>query len=220
MARGGTKQSDRGGSKREQIVEAAMRTITEVGFSRASTRAIAAEGGFNQALIHYHFGSLNALWLAVIDHTSALRMERYRSAVENASTLEDMVEIAVTIYREDLESGQMTVISELIAGSLSEPDLGRGIVERMQPWIGFVQEVITKLIRNTPFEMMIPTREAASALVAFYMGVNLLTRLEPDRSSVDPLFETARRFAPLISPMLAGVAENPQDPTSSRAASS
>ncbi|MBW3595318.1 MAG: TetR/AcrR family transcriptional regulator [Actinobacteria bacterium] len=202
VARGGTRQANRAGSKREQIIDAAIKTLIEVGFSRASTRAIAATGGFNQALIHYHFGSLNGLWLAVVDHTSEVRMERYRAAVESASSLEEMVEIAVTIYREDLESGQMTVISELIAGSLSEPELGPGIVERMQPWIAFVEEVIAKLLRGTAFEAMVPTREAASALVAFYMGVNLLTRLEPDRSSVDPLFETARRFAPLISPML------------------
>ena len=206
VARGAARPSDKvskGASKREQIIEAAMATLIDVGFSRASTRTIAAAGGFNQALIHYHFGSLNALWLAVIDHTSAVRMERYRAAVDAASSLEEMVEIAVTIYREDLESGHITVISELIAGSLSEPDLGPGIVDRMQPWIEFVEDVITKLLRGTTFEPMVPTREAASALVAFYMGVNLLTRLEPDRSSVDPLFETARRFAPLISPMLA-----------------
>ena len=209
MARSGSKPGTKGPHKRQQIVEAAMATLIEVGFSRASTRAIATRGGFNQALIHYHFGSLNALWLAVVDHTSAVRMDRYRAAVEQAGSLEDMVDVAVTIYREDLESGQMTVISELIAGSLSEPDLGPGIVDRMQPWIGFVEEVILKLVRGTSFEPMIPTREAASALVAFYMGVNLLTRLESDRRNVDALFETARRFAPLISPMLA---TGPGDP--------
>lgn len=203
MARAGTKTRDRGAAKREQIIQAAIVTIQEQGFSRASTRAIAAAGGFNQALIHYHFGSLNALWLAVIDHTSALRMERYRAAAEAAHSLEEMVEVAITIYREDLESGQMTIISELIGGSLSEPDLAAGIVERMQPWIAFVESVIDRLVGETPFEAMIPKREAASALVAFYMGVNLLTRLEPDRSNVDVLFETAQRFAPLLSPMLA-----------------
>ena len=203
MARAGTKTMDRGAAKREQIIQAAIATIQEQGFSRSSTRAIAATGSFNQALIHYHFGSLTALWLAVIDHTSALRMERYRAAAEAAHSLEEMVEVAITIYREDLESGQMTIISELIGGSLSEPDLAAGIVERMQPWIAFVESVIDRLIGGTPFEAMIPKREAASALVAFYMGVNLLTRLEPDRSNVDVLFETAQRFAPLVSPMLA-----------------
>ena len=202
MVRAGARQAQRGAAKREQIIEAAMATLREEGFSRASTRAIATRGGFNQALIHYHFGSLNALWLAVIDHTSALRMKRYRAAADEAQTLEEMVEVAISIYRDDLETGQMTIISELIGGSLAEPELGAGIVERMQPWIAFVEEVIDKLIGGTPFEALIPRREAASALVAFYTGVNLLTRLETDRSNVDALFETARRFAPMISPLL------------------
>lgn len=202
VARARPKQPDRKKAKREQIIGAAMASLQDLGFSRASTRAIAERGGFNQALIHYYFGSLNALWLAVIDHTSAIRMERYRSAVEEAQTLEEMVEVAITIYREDLESGQMTIISELIGGSLSEPELSEGILERMKPWIAFVEEVIAKLVAGSPFEQMIPKREAASALVAFYMGVNLLTRLETDRSNVDALFETARNFAPLVSPLL------------------
>lgn len=202
VARARPKQPDRKKAKREQIVGAAMASLQNLGFSRASTRAIAERGGFNQALIHYYFGSLNSLWLAVIDHTSAIRMERYRSAVEEAQTLEEMVEVAITIYREDLESGQMTIISELIGGSLSEPELSEGILERMKPWIAFVEEVIGKLVAGSPFEQMIPKREAASALVAFYMGVNLLTRLETDRSNVDALFETARNFAPLVSPLL------------------
>ncbi|MGH2806870.1 MAG: TetR/AcrR family transcriptional regulator [Actinomycetota bacterium] len=192
----------RGAAKRDQIVAAAFETLQEVGFSKASTRAIAATGGFNQALIHYHFGSLTALWLAVVDQSAAIRMERYRAAVTDATTLEEMVEVAATIYREDREGGHITVISELIAGSLSDAELAAGLVARMQPWIEFVEEVIDKLIGDTPFAAMIPKRDAAAALVAFYMGANLLIRLEPDRATVDSMFETAQRFAPLISPML------------------
>ena len=202
MAKGQAKQIDRGAAKKEQIIEAALATLIDVGFSRASTRAIATTGGFNQALIHYHFGSLTALWLAVIDHRSAIRMERYKAAIEETGTLEEMVDVAISVYREDLESGQMTMISELVGASLSEPELGKGIVERMQPWISFVEDVIDKLLAGSPIQSVIPKREAAAALVSFYLGVNLLTRLNPDRSDVDALFDTARRFAPLVSPML------------------
>lgn len=198
----GSGKPRRGSAKKDQIVAAAFETLQEVGYSKASTRAIAAKGGFNQALIHYHFGSLTALWLAVVDQSAAIRMERYRAAVEQATTLEEMVDVAATIYREDLAGGHITVISELIAGSLSDPELAAGLVERMQPWITFVEEVIEKLIGDTPLAPMIPKRDAAAALVAFYMGANLLIRLEPDRATVDSLFETAQRFAPLLSPML------------------
>ena len=202
MARSRSDNRARGDAKRTQIIEAAMAALVDLGFSRASTRAIAERGGFNQALIHYYFGSLNALWLAVIDHTSAIRMERYRAAVAEAGDLEQIVDVAVTIYREDLESGQMTIISELVAGSLSEPDLGKGIVDRMEPWVDFVGDVLSKLLDGSPLAQLIPKRESAIALVSLYLGVNLLTRLEPDRVKTDALFETARGFAPLLSPLL------------------
>ncbi len=202
VARGRSDQGERSSAKREQIIQAAISTLVEVGFSRASTRAIAATGGFNQALIHYHFGSLNALWLAALDHTSKLRMERYQAASADAGSIEELVEVAVSIYKEDLESGHMTVVSELVAGSLSEPELGPAIVERMEPWIAFVEGIIHKVLAGTPFEMLIPKREAASALVAFYLGVNMLSRLESDHARIDSWFETARRLTPTLSPML------------------
>ncbi|MEA2933018.1 MAG: hypothetical protein QOI56_1803, partial [Actinomycetota bacterium] len=37
-----------------RIVEAALQTLKEKGFTATSARAIAATGGFNQALVFYH----------------------------------------------------------------------------------------------------------------------------------------------------------------------
>ena len=129
-------------------------------------------------------------------------MDRYRAAVSEADNLEELVDVATTIYREDFESGQMTLISELVAASLSEPELGEGILDRMGPWVDFVEEVLRKILNGSPLAAFVPTREAATALIAFYLGVNLMTRLEPDRSTTDSLFSTARNFAELASPML------------------
>ena len=47
----------------QTIVKAALETLREEGFAGASSRAIARRGGFNQALIFYHFGSLANLLL-------------------------------------------------------------------------------------------------------------------------------------------------------------
>ena len=129
-------------------------------------------------------------------------MARYEAAVAGAETLEEMVEVAVSIYREDLATGHITVVSELIAGSLSHPDLGPEIVARMEPWIDFTESVIGKVLAGSPFEAMIPARHAARALVSFYLGVNLLTHIDRDAAQVDGLFEMARTLAPLLSPML------------------
>ena len=186
---------------RSRIIEAALETLKREGFAGTSARAVARTGDFNQALIFYHFGSLHGLLLAALDHTSEQRMARYRAAVEGAKTLEELVDVASTVYREDLATGHITVVSELIAGSLAHPDLGPQVVARMEPWIAFTEDVIATATRDSPLATMIPARHAARALVAFYLGVNLLTHIDRDDAHVDALFELARALAPVVSPL-------------------
>src|SRR5580700_3047189 len=73
-----------------QIAEAALQTLKEKGFAGASAREIAGIGGFNQALIFYHFASVQRALLAALDLVSARRMEAYGPAFERARTLPEL----------------------------------------------------------------------------------------------------------------------------------
>src|SRR3954452_7573335 len=94
---------------KEQIVEAALRTLASEGFAGATSRAIAREGKFNQALVFYYFGSLDNLLLAALDRTSEERLEHYRSAVGTASTLTELLDVAARAYRDDRKSRHVAV---------------------------------------------------------------------------------------------------------------
>ena len=188
----------KGHETRARIVEAALDVLKEEGFSGASARTIAARGGFNQALVFYHFGSVHSLLLAALDATSERRMERYASAVAAAGSLAEMVHIAREIYREDLESGHITVLSEMIAGSITDPQLGPQVTARMQPWIEFAAQAIERAVADTPLAGLLPARDLAFALVAFYIGIDLLTALDGDRSRAENLFVLAENFLPQI----------------------
>jgi AcrR family transcriptional regulator len=107
-----------------RIVDAALQTLKEKGFTATSARAIAASGGFNQALVFYHFGSVNDLLLAALDRTSEQRMVRYKAAVDAVHTLPDLLRVASEMYREDLDGDHVAVLAELIAGSSSAPEPG------------------------------------------------------------------------------------------------
>jgi AcrR family transcriptional regulator len=192
----------RAGRTRAQLVGAALETLREEGFAGATSRAIARAGGFNQALIFYHFGSVDALLLAALDATSAERMQRYREAVEAAESIEDLAEVAARIYREDSESGHMTVVSQLVAGSLTRPDLAPEVLARMEPWIDFAEEALVKVVAGTALEGALPTRELAHAAVTFYLGVNLLAGLDPHHERMDAFFEQVQALAPLLAPFL------------------
>src|SRR3954463_14280312 len=63
---------------RNQILRAAFDTLEDKGFAAATSRAVAERGGFNQALVFYYFGSMDALLLAALDWTNERRREPVR----------------------------------------------------------------------------------------------------------------------------------------------
>ena len=201
MAQATTEQ----GGRRAQMIEAAIESLKEVGYTGTSIREIARRGGFNSALISYYFGGLHGLLLAALDHSSAIRMRRYTEAVERSTSLEEMMDVARQIYREDVEGGHITIFTEMVAASLAHPELAPELIARSEPWLDFVEGAVRKAAGDNPVFQMVPAREIAYAILCFYLGVNLMTQLDEDNSRVEGLFDLAGRFAPVVAQMLGSV---------------
>jgi AcrR family transcriptional regulator len=185
-----------------QIAEAALQTLKEKGFAGASAREIASTGGFNQALIFYHFGSVQRALLAALDLVSARRMGTYGPAFEQARTLPELASLARTIYAEDLENGYVTVLGEMVAGGVSDAELGGEVVARLQPWIEMVAGKLRELLAGSPFESMLPAGDMAFAIVALYLGVDMLSHLEGEHARAESLLDLGERYAPLVGALL------------------
>ena len=188
---------------KERLVEAALATLKEEGYGGTTARAIAGRAGVNQALIYYYFGDIKNLLLAALDETSAKRMASYEALLEKTETIEDLVQLAKDIYREDLAAGHVTVLSELIAGSLQHKEMGPEVLKRLRPWIDFAAQSIEKVTRDTVLEKLVPARDVAVGIVAFYLGVDLLHQLDPEDSPADRLFDHASRLAPALGMLMA-----------------
>ena len=193
---------DRKLERRTQMIEAAIESLRDVGYAGTTIREIARRGGFNSALISYYFGGLHGLLLAALDHSSSIRMERYATAVESSSTLEELMAVARQIYREDVEGGHITIFTEMVAASLAHKELAPELIARSEPWLDFVEGAIRKAAGDNPLLQVVPPREIAYAVLCFYLGVNLMTQLNEDNEQVESLFELANNLAPLVSPML------------------
>jgi AcrR family transcriptional regulator len=183
---------------RARIVEAAVQTIKERGFAATSARAIAATGGFNQALVFYHFGSVNDLLIAALDHTSELRMARYRAAIDSVDTLPELLAVASAAYREDIEGGHIRVLAEMIAGASAMPELGPEIAARMRPWITFTEEAVARVMAGSSLGPLVPCADLAFAIVSLYLGAAMLSHLMDDSAPAESLFRTGARVGPLL----------------------
>jgi AcrR family transcriptional regulator len=189
---------------RERILDAAFETLRKDGFARTSARSIARTGGFNQALIFYHFGSVNDLLMTALDRISRARMERYRETLSAAPGPAELAAICRRLYAEDVDSGHSTVLAELFAASGSDPALRAQMLERMQPWLDFTESLIERFLEGSPFARLVDARAAAGAVLAMYIGVDLLTHLDGDRSRAAAMFDTGDRLAATLGALVGG----------------
>ncbi|SRR6266511_1624036 len=187
---------------KQQILEAAFETLKEEGFAATTSRAVARRGGFNPALVFYYFGSMDALLLAALDWTNELRLTAYRERLADATTVEAVLSAAEQLFEEDLASGHITVVSQMIAGSVGRLELAPQMLERMQPWLELCEQTLERVAADSPLTAAFPRKELAYGIVTFYLGANLLTHLEADRARIDALATRLRELEPLVSGLL------------------
>jgi AcrR family transcriptional regulator len=182
----------------EKLLEATLEALRTKGFAGASARTIAGLAGVNPGLIFYHYGTLDDLLLAAMQASSEARLERYRPAAERVSTLADLVALLRDIYREDVASGHVRVVSEMVAGSVSRPQLAEPVMAQMEPWVQLAERCVERAMEGSPLLSVAPPRDLAMAAVTFYLGANLMSHLGSDSPVVEDLLGAGERVAPLL----------------------
>ncbi len=204
MGRSGTKSavgrpvSSGARETRETLVRAAVAALIEEGYAGASAREIARRAGCNQGLVFYHFGTVANLLLAALDEVSATRRVRYQAAVDRADGIGELVGAAAAVFEEDLDAGHMAVLAEMIAGASSTPGLAGEVAARIAPWHRFTAEALRGVLDASPLSTLVEPDVAAHAVVALYLGLELLAHLDGDRAPALALFDRARQLAALI----------------------
>ena len=191
--------TERAEQTRAALVGAALATLKSEGFAKTTARAIAQRAGVNQALVFYHYGGVNDLLLAALESSSQERLAAYREALAEVTSLEEASARAAELYREDVAGGHVTVLAELVGASLAHPELAPRLVERMEPWFAFTRETLGRLLGGSPLEALVPVRETSFVVVALFLGLNLLNRLDPEGAETQQLFDALQRAAPLFS---------------------
>ncbi len=188
-----------GNETRRILVDAAIETLKAEGFAGTSARAIATRAGCNQALVFYHFGSVVDLLLAALDEVSARRLDRYTAAARSITNPSELLAVGAEVFREDMDNGYVTVLVEMIAGASATPGLGPEVARRIAPWREFARDAIGSGLGDSPLASLLPLGDLSHAVVALYLGLEMLSHLDGDRSPATSLFEHAGRLTPLLA---------------------
>jgi len=197
------RRNEAGDQMRARIVDAGLRTLIERGYAATSVRTIATTGGFSPALVFYHFGSVDALLLAVLDRVSAERLARYRAQLESVTTVQALATAMQELYAEDLDIGQLTAVQEVVAAMAFDPALGAEIVRRMQPWIDFASGLAERVLAGSPLKGFVDPAVIGSAVIALYFGLEIMARMRGgDTSGSRALMVALDQSAPWIDMLL------------------
>jgi AcrR family transcriptional regulator len=78
---------------RTRLVEAAEQLMREEGYAAVTSRRVASQAGLKPQLVHYHFGSMDDLFLAIVERGAQQMTERFERALTAGHPLHDLWEL-------------------------------------------------------------------------------------------------------------------------------
>ncbi|MFI8877464.1 TetR/AcrR family transcriptional regulator [Streptomyces sp. NPDC055243] len=158
---------------KEKLLEGALRTLTEQGIAKTSARTIAAAAGVNQALVFYHFGSVDELLAAACRHGSEQRVSRYRERLDAVSSLAELLEFGREMHEEERAAGHVAVLGQLLAGAQTQPRLAPATAAGLALWIEEIEKVLIRVFSATPLGEFADPAGLARAVAASFVGIEL-----------------------------------------------
>jgi AcrR family transcriptional regulator len=126
---------------RASIIEAARSTLLAVGSANLSTRAVAEAAEVPLSQIHYHFGSKQQLILAVLDAENRRLLDRQAAMFAGPEPLSVQWERACDYLEEDLASGYVRILQEMIAAGWADPEVAASVRDFVGGWYRLLSDV-------------------------------------------------------------------------------
>ena len=127
---------------RSLLLEAAEQCLRRYGYSGLSTRRVAETAAMPLSQIHYHFGSKDALVLALLEQQNERLLARQRATFATELSLSKQWEKACDYLDQDLASGYVSVLQEMIAAGWSNPKIATAVRQCLAGWYALLSQVV------------------------------------------------------------------------------
>ncbi len=179
------------------LLDAARRCLRESGYSGLSTRRVAEAAMMPLSQIHYHFGSKEALILAVLEHQNRRLLERQEATFAADLPLWKRWEKACDYLDEDLASGYVRVLQEMIAAGWSNADIAAAVRKLLSGWYALLNRVAKEAAQR--FGSLAPLKaDDIGCLVGnAFLGCEALLLLGFEEEGM-PIRRALRRFGTVL----------------------
>ncbi|MET8025804.1 TetR/AcrR family transcriptional regulator [Streptomyces avermitilis] len=156
-----------------KLLEGALRALSEQGIAKTSARTIAAAAGVNQALVFYHFGSVDELLAAACRHGAEQVVARYRARLDEVGTLAELLALGRELHEQEKAVGHVAMLGQLLAGAQTQPRLAPATAAGLDLWIAEIEKVLTRVLTPTPLGEFADPAGLARAVAASFVGIEL-----------------------------------------------
>jgi AcrR family transcriptional regulator len=183
---------------RGRLIAATLAVLTAHGYSGLSTRRVAEAAGMPMSQIRYHFGSKEGMILALFEAMNVALIDRQQTLFQDtAQSLSQKWDRACDYLEEDLASGYVRILQELIAAGWSDPVIRERVCRGIDGWY----DLITGLAREAEsrFGTLAPLEpgDFTALIGAAFLGAESQILLGRD-SDAAPHRRALRRFGAVL----------------------
>jgi AcrR family transcriptional regulator len=152
----------------DALLDAAERLLVGVGYAAITTRRLADEAGVNHGLVHYYFGSNDALLVRALERFTERLIDRQRELyASDRPFLEKWRTAMEFLVSEDLAYEKIWL--ELQALAWNRPDLRERLAHVNAEWRAVLTEAFAEPHRELGLEL--PLEALVSLVMTFNLGI-------------------------------------------------
>ncbi|HEX6840484.1 MAG TPA: helix-turn-helix domain-containing protein [Stellaceae bacterium] len=182
---------------RTLLLEAAEKCLREYGYSGLSTRRVAEAAAMPLSQIHYHFGSKEAMVLALLEHQNRRLLDRQEATFAAELPLWKRWEKACDYLDEDIASGYVRVLQEMIATGWSNPEIAAAVRKFLAGWYVLLNRMAREAAQQFGSLGSLKPDDIASLVGSAFMGGEAMLLLGFEEEGM-PIRRALRRFGTLL----------------------
>jgi len=183
------------------LLEAAKKVLHQKGYSGLSTRDVAAAAGAPLSQIHYHFGSKQGLVLALFEYLNAQLLDRQDALFHDpALTLSQRWDRACDYLDEDIASGYVRVLQELIAASWADKAVAKIVRAGLMGWVTLLTDLARQAENQLGTLGPFSPEEVGVLIGSAFVGAESAYLLGMEKQG-SPVRQALRRVGDLIRAM-------------------
>ena len=158
----------------EAFLDAAERLLVSIGYADVSVRRLAEEAGANHGLVHYYFGSMEELFLRVLERFTDRLIERQRAMYAADVPFISKWRTAMQYLEDDLAAGYPKVWFELQAMAWNRPQLRERVARVNAEWRAVLTDAFNSAANEYGLDKRrFPVDAMVSLVITFNEGIML-----------------------------------------------